>query len=111
MSIETDEDLDEFFDTEDFADECVITGANDFSRTLNGILNTGTEAVEFAGVINVEAPNPSFVCKESDLDGLGPFQEGGPVKKGMTATVRDKSYKIERIANDQQGVSTVYLSE
>jgi hypothetical protein len=102
MSVETDEDLDSFFDTEDFADECVITGANDFSHTLNVILNTGTEPVEFAGVINIEAPNPSFVCKESDLSG---------VKKGMTATVRDKSYKIERLAFDQVDVATVYLSE
>lgn len=101
MPLKTAEDLAAFFDPEDFADECVITGPNAFTRTLNVILNTGTEPVTLYET-NVEAPNPSFMCREDELV---------DVKRGMTATVRGKAYKIERIAFDQADTATVYLSE
>ena len=106
------EDLAAFFDTDDFADECVITGpeveepAVQFTRTLNVILNTDTEAVTLYDT-NVESPSPSFHCREIDLMTAGVVD----VKRGYTATVRGMEFTIERIAMDQAGTATVFLSE
>ncbi len=91
------EDLSTFFDVDDFADECVITGADDFEVTLNVILNTGTEQVGLYET-NVEAPTPNFACATSDLVG---------VKRGMTATVRSKAYKVERLRQVEDGATSV----
>jgi len=96
------EDLSLFFDTDDFADECVITGPDDFEATINVILDAVTEPVGIYGDTNVEASNHHFICSEDDLV---------DVKRGMTATVQGKDYTIARIAVDQVGVATVYLNK
>lgn len=107
MPLETADELrTTFFDTDDFADECVITGPNSFSRTLNVILNTPTEPVTLYET-NIESPEPSFVCREVDLMTNGVVD----VKRGMTATVRGLEFTIQRTAMDQAGTANVYLSE
>jgi len=112
MGLETSEDILLFFDTDDFADECVITGPetdppeDQFTRTLNVILNTETEAVTLYDT-NVESPSPSFLCREVDLMTAGVVD----VKRGYTVTVRGLEFTVERIAMDQAGTATVYLSE
>src|SRR6185295_3586609 len=105
MALETPDDLATFFDTEDFADTCVITGPDGFSRSLNVILNTGTEAVTLYET-NVESPEPNFVCREIDLM----TNDVIDVRRGFIATVRSKEFTIERLAMDQNGTATVYLS-
>lgn len=114
MPLETPKDLATFFDTDDFADECVITGPEpdeesedeQFTRTLNVILNTETEAVTLYET-NVESPSPSFLCREVDLMTAGVVD----VRRGYGATVRGKAFTIERIAMDQAGTATVFLSD
>ena len=96
------EDLSSFFDTDEFAVECVITGPGDVDRTLNVILDPVTEAVGLYGDTNVEASNHHFICREDDLV---------DVKRGMTATVEGRAYTIARIAVDQVGIATVYLNK
>jgi hypothetical protein len=105
--LETADDLKTtFFDTDDHAEQCVITGPNGFTRTLNVIFNPTTEQVTLYET-NVEAPDPSFICREVDLM-TGSLVD---VKRGMTATLRGVGFTIERIAMDQVGTATVFLSE
>jgi len=105
--IETAEDLAAtFFDTDDFAEQCVITGSGGFTRTLNVIFNPTTEQVTLYDT-NVESPDPSFICREADLMTAGVVD----VRRGMIATLRGVGLTIERIALDQVGTATVFLSE
>jgi hypothetical protein len=102
LPIESPDDLASFFETDDFAVECVITGPDDFEKTLNVILDAITEPVDMYGDTNVEVSNHHFICREADLVN---------VKRGMTATVEGRAYTIARIAVDQVGVATVYLKK
>ncbi|HEY0545315.1 MAG TPA: head-tail joining protein [Pyrinomonadaceae bacterium] len=94
------EDLTLFFDPDGFAIEAVFN-LSPTPRTASVIFNTPSQAVDIYDA-QVEADAPNLLAKTSDLSG---------VKRGTTVTVNSVAYKVERIADDGTGVSTVYLSK
>lgn len=96
------ENLSQFFDTDDFAVPARITGAGGFDRTVSVIFNNPTKEIAVYSETQIESPEFNFLAQESDLAG---------VKKGMTATVNAVAYKVERIERDGDGLATCYLSK
>jgi hypothetical protein len=93
------EDMDPFFNGNDFALEAVITLNDNSTRKLNVIFDEATDRVDLYDQ-NIEANVPTVTCKTSDLTG---------VKTRKQLTVSGKTFSIERIAHDGTGVSTIYL--
>ncbi|HEY8562796.1 MAG TPA: head-tail joining protein [Pyrinomonadaceae bacterium] len=91
------EDLDDFFDTGDFAVDCLINTAT--PRTIGVIFSTPTEAVSVYEQ-SVEASAPFLICKTSDVAG---------VFRNHTATIDGTVYEIARISDDGNGTSRIYL--
>ena len=94
------EDLDLFFDDDDFAVSAVINTTP--QRTIKAIFSTPTDSVALYEQA-IEAPAPFLHCKTSDVSGV---RSG---KGANTATVAGTSYKIERIEHDGTGTSRLYL--
>lgn len=92
------EDLDQFFDTDDFGVSATIN-TTPAPTTINVIFDTPTEGVLMYESA-VEADAPGFECKTSDLAG---------VTVGNTATINAVVYKIKKIRHDGTGTSRVTL--
>ena len=92
------EDLSQFFDTADFADEATIT-VNALPVKINVIFNNPTEDVVMLDS-NVTAPAPFLMCRESDLTGL---------RVNQAVSVRSQSFKIAALNKDGTGTATIEL--
>lgn len=93
------ENLDQFFDTDDFAVSAVITKTGGATVNVPVIFNTPSQSVEIYDTA-IETDAPFCQVQTSKIPG---------VKKGNTITVEAKSYTIEKISNDGSGVSTLFL--
>lgn len=94
------ENLSLFFDQDGFAVEAVFN-LSPTPRTVSVIFNTPSQSVEMYGT-ETEADAPNLMARTADLTGVG---------RAKTVTVNSVIYKVERIAHDGTGVSTVYLSK
>ena len=94
------ENLSVFFDPDGFAQDAVFN-LSPTPRTVQVIFNTPSQAVDIYDA-QVEADAPNLMAPTSDL---------ASVTRARTVTVNGTTYKVERIANDGTGVSTVYLSK
>lgn len=104
MAFDDSADLDVMFDTADFAVEAEISDPNDedFELIINVNFDATSENVPVYGDTSVQAANPQFRCKTSDLAG---------VKRKFIATIASKAYVIERMELEDDGkISVVYLS-
>lgn len=93
------ENLNQFFETNDFAVDAVINYGNNLTRNLKVIFETPSQSVEIYDT-SIEADAPRLSCKTSDLTN---------VRKGNTVTVQTKTYEIIRISHDGTGISFLYL--
>lgn len=101
MQIETAADRLEFFQTADFAVDCLLSGPAGFTATIPVIQNTTTDPVSLYET-NIEAPSENFSCRVEDLAGVD-----RRLVKQYTATipaVGGVTYHLERIADDQDGL-------
>jgi len=98
------EDLDVFFDTDDFAVEATIkTSAGVTVRTINVILTSTLAGLEVLGG-EVLAGQPALRCKTADLD-LAPTV----VLNQHKLTIGSTTYRIVDRADDGTGVSTLRI--
>lgn len=93
------ENLNQFFETDDFAVDAVINYGNNLTRNVKVIFETPSQSVEIYDT-SIEADAPRLSCKTSDLN---------LVKRNDTVTVQTKTYRIERINHDGTGISFLYL--
>lgn len=93
------ENLNQFFETNDFAVDAVINYGSNQTRDLKVIFETPSQSVEIYDTA-IEADAPRLSCKTSDLS---------QVKQYDTVTVQSNTYKIERISHDGTGISFLYL--
>lgn len=98
MPIETDEDLDDFFDPDEFAVPAVIhlTGGD---RNVTVILNTPTEAVQMFGG-EVEANGDYLLGKWSDI---------GDVPINTVVTVAGRDRKVLAKKQHDSGTGTLHV--
>jgi hypothetical protein len=91
------EDLDNFFDLDDFAVDCEIN--TNPRRTIKVILSTPSEEVtEYEQA--VEAGGKFIKCKSADIVG---------VRDGNLATIDGTVYKIRTKTDEGAGTSRLYL--
>jgi hypothetical protein len=93
------ENLNQFFETNDFAVDAVINYGSNQTRDLKVIFETPSQSVEIYDT-SIEADAPRLSCKTSDLN---------QVKQYDTVTLQNSTYKIERINHDGTGISFLYL--
>ena len=93
------ENLNQFFETDDFAVDAVINFGSNQTRNVKVIFETPSQSVEIYDT-SIEADAPRLSCKTSDLVS---------VKGNDTVTVQTKTYTIERIGHDGTGISFLYL--
>jgi hypothetical protein len=107
------EDLASFFDTDDFAVEATISDGAQFSRTLFVNFDENSLAVSPYAELDIEAADPSFLCKSIELAG---------VKRRMSVTfdfpsndvyepLFGKTFLIEKWISQGPGMSRVSLKE
>ena len=96
------EDLTVFFDTLGFAEDAEINLPESVKRTVKIILNTPSQDIQIFETA-VETDLPNVMIKTVDTDGV----------KTQRDTIKilslNKSFKINRIAHDGTGVSTLYF--
>lgn len=90
------EDLDNFFDTDEFAVDATVN-----SYDFKVIFDEPTQGVEGLDA-SIEETHPSFHCKTADLTAAA-------AKRNDTATVDGNDFTIAAIRKDGQGTSTVWL--
>lgn len=93
------ENLNDFFDEEEFAVSAVVTLPDSSTRSIKVIFDQATERVDLYSQ-NIEANIPTCMAKTSDLSG---------VKTKRQIVVDGKTFLIERISHDGTGISTIYL--
>ena len=96
------EDLNQFFDTDDFAVEAVINMPLAATRNVKVIFNTPSQSVQIYDTsIQYDAPNCQI--KTSDLSGVKQNRD--------TILINAVTYKIELIIHDGTGISTLQLQK
>jgi hypothetical protein len=104
--IETSDDRLLFFETEDFAVECELTGPAGFSQVIAVILNAMSDPVTLYET-NLEVPNVHFIARHEDLAGVNRRQ-----LRQYRATIAGVTYEFERITDDFDGlIVTAYLKK
>ena len=93
------ENLNQFFEINDFAIDAVINYGTNQTRNVKVIFETPSQSVEIYNT-SIEADAPRLSCKTSELNG---------VKTGNTVTAQSVTYKIIQISHDGTGISFLYL--
>lgn len=95
------ENLDEFFDTSDFAVTAVYNPGGG-SPTSISVIYDNEYLSSVLGGIEVENKNPMILCKTSDV---------ANAKHGETIVVNGITYKIIEVQPDGTGLTSLILSQ
>jgi hypothetical protein len=99
------EDLSLFFDTTNgFAVDVTIKSGATTVRTIKGIFDAGLDNAALLGT-DIEVPNPSLVCRTSDLDA------SPAVTHANTFVIASVTYRFMNRQDDGTGISTVTLQK
>ena len=102
--LETATDRLEFFNTRDFAVDCLLVGPPDYSKTIQVIFNAISDPITLYDT-NIETARPHFFCLAEQIADLN-----RRLIKQFTATLNGKTYELERLTDDQDGlIVTAYL--
>jgi hypothetical protein len=94
-----DENLDAFFDVDDFAEEAVVTLSSGQKLKFKAILDTPTQSATIYDT-EIETDAPFLRCKSESIVG---------VKRTNALVFCKTNYKVEKVVNDGTGVSMLYL--
>jgi hypothetical protein len=92
------DDLDDFFDTDEFAIDIVYNG-----KTLNAIFDDEFAAIE-AGYSSIDSSDPQIMLKSSDV-------EDNNMADGDTISISGESFLIHSKQPDGTGVTTLILKK
>lgn len=93
------EDLEDFFDLDEFGTEAVFTTAPSVTKSIVVIFNDPTQPVEMYDT-QIEAEAAFLHCKASDLNGI---------RRGNPVTVEGNNYTVNRITRDGTGTAMIFL--
>jgi hypothetical protein len=103
--IDLDEDLEEIFDTANFATSAVFTIVDntpptpDVTLTVLGEFREGSDASVIFGA-EIEGVQPSITCITSEV---------AAVKQKMSVLINNRTFTVERIQKVGTGVTVLYL--
>ncbi|MDY6790533.1 MAG: head-tail joining protein [Thermodesulfobacteriota bacterium] len=95
------EDIDTFFNTDDFAVAATYTPLVGLPSTVNGIFDD-EYFDEVGGSVGIEGSQPRFTCKLEDI---------AAVEQGDALTVSGVSYEIVNVQKDGTGIVVLVLEE
>lgn len=95
------EDIDAFFNTDDFAVAATYTPDGGSPSTVNGIFDD-EYFDEVGGSVGIEGSQPRFTCKLADV---------AAVEQGDALTVSGVSYLIVNVQKDGTGIVILILEE
>jgi len=95
------EDIDAFFDTNDFAVAATYTPDGGLPSTVNGIFDD-EYFDEVGGSVGIEGSQPRFTCKAEDII---------DVEQGDSLSVSGKTYQIVNVQKDGTGIVILVLEE
>ncbi len=98
--VESDSDLDAFFDPSDFGTLAVLTLANGATREAYGIFESPVASRTLTQHMDATTPAPTFACKTSAFAGAA---------EGLPVTIGGKAYTIRAILEEGTGVSSFNL--
>lgn len=96
-----DEDIDAFFDTDDFAVAATYTPSGGSASTVNGIFDD-EYFDEVGGPVGIEGSQPKFMCKLEDVSA---------VSQGDALSVGGITYQIVNVQKDGTGIVVLVLEE
>ena len=95
------ENINAFFDTDDFAVAATFTPDGGSPSTVNGIFDD-EYFDEVGGSVGIEGSQPRFTCKLDDL---------AAVEQGDALTVSGVAYEIVNVQKDGTGIVVLVLQE
>jgi hypothetical protein len=98
--LETDADLDAFFDLDEFAFDATILLQSGSNRRVKGIFENPIASRSITQNVDVTTPNATFVCKTEDVD---------EVDEGDKLRIDGRNYTIRAAMTDGAGVTTFAL--
>lgn len=96
-----DENIDAFFDTDDFAVAATYTPSGGSASTVNGIFDD-EYFDEVGGSVGIEGSQPRFMCNLEDVSA---------VSQGDALSVGGITYQIVNVQKDGTGVVILVLEE
>lgn len=102
MSLESYDDLGDFFVLDDFAIEVKFIQTGKSVKTIRGIFDNPQIARGMNNEFDITIPQPKFTCRTADLPNV---EDGDKLK------VNNVEYYIRVQINDGEGVSTLSLEK
>lgn len=100
MSIESDDDLNDFFALDDFGTAAKFTASGKRTKTINGIFDNPQVSKNATDHVEITIPKPQFTCRTVDVPG---------VADGDLLTIGTTEYYIRVNLNDGLGVTTLLM--
>lgn len=102
MSLETYDDLGDFFGLEDFAIEAKFIKTGKSVKILKGIFDNPQIARNMTNEFDITIPQPKFTCRTDDIPNV---EDGDKLK------IAGVEYYIRVQINDGEGISTLSLEK
>lgn len=102
MGVESQDDILDFFEIDDFAEKAVYTVLSGSPVTIKGIFDNPQASRNATDMLDITIPAPQFVCRTVDVPNAG---------DGDSITIRSVPYYVRVVLTDGTGVSTLILEK
>lgn len=102
MGVESADDILDFFEIDDFAEQAVYTVLNGNPAIIRGIFDNPQASRNATDMLDITIPAPQFVCRTVDVPNAG---------DGDSITIRSVPYYVRVVLTDGTGVSTLILEK
>lgn len=102
MGVESEKDILDFFEVDDFADVATYTPINGRPVIIQGIFDNPQASRNATDMMDITIPAPQFVCRTADVPNAA---------DGDSLTIRSTHYYIRVVITDGTGVSTLILEK
>ncbi|MGI9141869.1 MAG: head-tail joining protein [Fluviibacter sp.] len=102
MGVESEKDILDFFEVDDFADVATYTPIGGRPACVTGIFDAPQASRNATDMIDITIPAPQFVCRTVDVPNAA---------DGDSLTIRSVAYLVRVVITDGTGVSTLLLEK
>lgn len=102
MGVESEKDILDFFEVDDFADVATYTPVGGRPICVNGIFDAPQASRNATDMMDITIPAPQFVCRTADVPNAA---------DGDAIVIRSVNYQVRVVLTDGTGVSTLVLEK
>ena len=95
MGMDFEKDMDEFLNTDEFAQEISYQGIK-----IPAVFDDGFEPVSFGSTVTIETTLPQAICKTADVENIA---------HNETVVINKEVFTVVGIQNDGTGATTLFL--